>query len=52
MAGIADSLGIPEEDARCILENVDLSEGGEPDPAQIFDSLDICDIDPLSIAGG
>ena len=52
VAGIADSLGIPEEDARCILENVDLSEGGEPDPAQIFDALDICDIDPLSIAGG
>jgi hypothetical protein len=52
VAGIADSLGIPEEDARCILENVDLSESGEPDPAQIFDALDICDIDPLSIAGG
>ena len=52
VAGIADSLGIPEEDARSNLENVDLSEGGEPDPAQIFDALDICDIDPLSIAGG
>ena len=52
VAGIADSLGIPEEDARCILENVDLSEGGEPDPTQIFDALSTCDIDPLSIAGG
>ena len=38
VAGIADSLGIPEEDARCILENVDIGPGGEPDPTQIFDA--------------
>lgn len=52
IAGLADQLGIPEDDARCLVEKLDLSDGETPDVASMFDVLEECDIDPLSLATG
>ncbi len=51
IAGLADSLGITDEQARCLVTKVDFLEDVEPDLSVLFDVFGDCGIDPLSLGG-
>jgi len=52
VAGLADSLGIPEDQARCLVEKLDFTSGTEPDITSMMSSFADCGIDPLTLGSG
>jgi hypothetical protein len=51
VGSIADSLGVTEDQARCLVEELDLGASGEPDLSGMFDVLGECDISVADLAG-
>lgn len=52
VAGLAQSLGITEDQARCVVTSIDFTSGTEPDLASMMSSFADCGVDPLSLGGG
>ncbi len=51
IAGLADSMGITEEQARCLVSNFDFTSGETPPISDLMSGFTDCGIDPLSLGG-
>ena len=49
---LVESLGLTEEQAQCLVDQMDLTSGTTPDLADMMDFFEECDINPLDLPGG
>ena len=40
---------VTEDEARCLVTELNIGPGEEPDPTAVLDALDACGIDPFGI---
>lgn len=51
VGSIADSLGVTDDQARCLVEELGIDSSGQPDLSGMFDVLSECDISVADLAG-